>query len=195
MTDIFQQITAISTAIIGVSLVVLIVLIVVAVARTRAAGKRLEQMFQRTLDDLRPLIDRSKAISEDVSAMTHSIRGDVAAVSETVTAANERVRAALTATEERLAEFDALLSVVQSEAEDIFISTAAAVRGVGRGAASLGRRRGTNLASVEAEDAAAGGEIHDEEEGDGDAIDARPSEEVPEPAPRIRPRAPRPRAS
>jgi uncharacterized protein YoxC len=188
MTDIFQQITAISTAIIGVSLVVLIVLIVVAAARARSAGKRLEQVLQRTLDDLRPLIERSKVISEDVSAMTHSIRGDVAAVSETVTAANERVRAALAATEERLAEFDALLSVVQSEAEDIFISTAAAVRGVGR-------RRGTDLASVEAEDAAPGGDVHDEEEGDRDAIDEGRVEEAREPAPRIRPRAPRPRAS
>ncbi len=195
MTDIFQQITAISTAVIGVSLVVLIVLIVVAAARARSAGKRLEQVLQRTLDDLRPLIERSKVISEDVSAMTHSIRGDVAAVSETVTAANERVRAALAATEERLAEFDALLSVVQNEAEDIFISTAAAVRGVGRGAASLGRRRGTNLASVEAEDAAAGGDAQDEEEGHRDAIDEGRDEEVQEPAPRIRPRAPRPRAS
>jgi uncharacterized protein YoxC len=208
-TSIFEEITAISSAIIGASLVALIVFLLVAAARARTAGKRFEDKLQQAVDDLkpllgdlkpliydlRPLIERGKVISEDVAAMTRSIRGNVTAVSETVMAVNEQALTALAAAEERLAEFDALISVVQSEAEDIFVSTASAVRGVRGGAASLGRRRGTNLASVEADDAASGGEAHDEKEADGDAIDQRRAEEAAEPAPRIRPRAPRPRAS
>lgn len=210
MSNVFEQITAISTAIIGVSLVTLIVFLIIAAIRARAAGKHLEEMVQRTVEDLkqdlkpllgdlrpllydlRPLVERGKAISEDVAAMTRSIRGNVDAVSETVTEANERVRAALLATEERLAEFDALISVVQGEAENIFVLTAAAVRGVRGGAASLRRRRGTNLASAEPEDDATAGEASDKEEAD-NATDQRPAEGSP--APRIRPRAPRPRAS
>jgi hypothetical protein len=193
MNPIFEEITAISTAVIGVSLVVLIVMLVVGAVRTRKAGTRLEQMVQRTLDDLRPLIERGKAISDDVSAMTKSIRGDVAAVSDTVTAANEKVRAALVATEERLAELDAFLNVVQTEAEDLFVSTASAVRGVRGGAASLRRHRGTDLASAEAEGDAVDSDAQDEEVGDDDQIDRGSAAESP--APRIRSRARRPRAS
>jgi len=193
MNPIFEEITAISTAVIGVSLVVLIVMLVVGAVRTRKAGTRLEQMVQRTLDDLRPLIERGKAISDDVSAMTKSIRGDVAAVSDTVTAANEKVRAALVATEERLAELDAFLNVVQTEAEDLFVSTASAVRGVRGGAASLRRHRGSDLASAEAEGDAVDGDAEDEEVADDDQIDRGSAGESP--APRIRSRARRPRAS
>jgi len=198
MTNVFEQITAISTAIIGVSLVTLIVLLIIGAVRTRAAGKRFEQLLQRTFDDLKPVIERSKAISQDLSAVTTSIRGDVAAVSETVASANEKVRAALTATEERVAEFNALLDVIQDEAEDLFVSTAAAVRGVRGGAASLGRRRGTDLASERPEgDSAARREAkdedEDEEEDDDRQIDRGPAAESP--TPRIRSGARRPRAS
>src|SRR5215813_6594199 len=155
MPNIFEEITAISSAIIGASLVALIVFLVVAAARARTAGKRFEEKLQQAVDDLKPLLDdlrpllydlrplveRGKAISEDVASIANTIRENVDSVGDTVTAANERVRAALVATEERLAEFDALVSVVQEEAEDIFVSTAAAVRGVRGGAASLRQRR------------------------------------------------------
>lgn len=207
MPNVFEEITAISTAVIGVSLVVLIVMLLVASFRARHAGKRLEQLVQRafddfkpvvqrvqtTLDDLKPVIERGKEISRDVSAMTNSIRGDVAAVSETVSSANDKVRAALEATEERLAEFNALLDVVQNEAEDLFVSTAAAVRGVGLGAASLGRRRGTDLASKD-EDGVADRDAADEEKRDADQDDDDESA-AESPAPRVRSRARRPRAS
>ncbi|HEV8449100.1 MAG TPA: hypothetical protein VGQ44_19870 [Gemmatimonadaceae bacterium] len=206
MPNVFEEITAISSAIIGASLVTLIVLLIIGAARARTAGKRFEEKLQQAVDDLKPLLDdlrpllydlrplveRGKAISEDVASIARTVRENVDQVGDTVTAANDRVRAALEATEERLAEFDALISVVQGEAEDIFVSTAAAVRGVRGGAASLRRRRGTNLASVEAEDDAANDESSDKEEGD-DGIDERPEKESP--APRLRPRAPRPRAS
>jgi hypothetical protein len=211
MPNIFEEITAISSAIIGASLVALIVFLLVAAARARTAGKRFEEKLQQAVDDLkplladlrpliydlRPLVERGKAVSEDVAAMTRSIRGSVTTTSETVMAVNERALTALAAAEERLAEFDALLAVVQSEAEDIFVSTASAVRGVRGGAASLrgARRRGTNLASMQAEDDSAGGDATagSEEESDDHAIDEGRGEGSP--APRVRPRAPRPRAS
>jgi len=186
-TNVFQEITAVSTAIIMLALVVLIVLLIVAAVRTRNAGQRFERALQQVYNDLQPVIARSKAISDDVASMTTSIRENVTAVTETVEAANEKVRDALDATETRLAEFNALLDVVQNEAQDLFVSTAAAVRGVGRGAAAMTRRRGTDLASDEAEDALAADDQSD------DHNDRGPDAEGP--APRIRPRARRPRAS
>lgn len=186
-TNVFEEITAVSTAIIMLALVALIVLLIVAAVRTRKAGQSFERALQRVYDDLQPVIARSKTISADFFSMTTSIRENVTAVTETVEAANEKVRDALAATETRLAEFNALLDVVQNEAQDLFVSTAAAVRGVGRGAAAMTRRRGTDLASDEAEDALA-----DDDQGD-DHNDRGPDAEGP--APRIRPRARRPRAS
>lgn len=188
MNDVFQEITAISTAIIMVALVVLIILLITAAARMRAAGKRFESALERLYEDLQPVIARSKAISDDVANVTTTIRENVDAVTGTVESANEKVRAALDATEVRIAEFNALLDVVQGEAEDLFVTTAATVRGVGRGAAAITRRGGTNLASKEDEDAFAGAE----EDENGDDHSDRGSDG---PAPRIRHRAGPPRAS
>ena len=43
--------------------------------------------------------------------------------------ANEQLMKAVRETEQRVADFHALLDVVQSEAEDVFVSTASTVRG------------------------------------------------------------------
>ena len=55
MPNIFEEITAISSAIIGASLVALIVFLLVAAARARTAGKRFEEKLQQAVDDLKPL--------------------------------------------------------------------------------------------------------------------------------------------
>jgi len=189
-TNVFQEITAVSTAIIMLALVVLIALLILAAVRTRTAGRRFERALQQIYDDLQPVIARSKSISDDLASVTTSIRQNVTAVTDTVEAANDKVRAALDATETRLAEFNALLDVVQDEAQDLFVSTAAAVRGIGRGAAAMTRRRGTDLASDDIEDALVeDGEADDHNDRGPGGSDAEG------PAPRIRPRARRPRAS
>jgi hypothetical protein len=54
-------------------------------------------------------------------------------VNQTINAANQRLREAVDLTEQRMNEFNALLKVVQQEAEDTFVSTAAMVRGVRKG--------------------------------------------------------------
>jgi hypothetical protein len=43
--------------------------------------------------------------------------------------------------EERIEEFNALMEVVQTEAEDLFLDTASTVRGVRAGARSIGSAR------------------------------------------------------
>ena len=83
-----------------------------------------------------------------------SVRADVERVNETVAAVTERVQRALDASEERLGEFNALLDVVQDEAERLFISAASTVRGVRRGAQAFRERSGTDLASDELDAAA-----------------------------------------
>ena len=64
-------------------------------------------------------------------------------------------------------EFNALLAVVQEEAEDLFVSTASTVRGVRRGAAAFRDRGGMDLASDELDAADPADELDILEEDDG----------------------------
>jgi hypothetical protein len=56
-----------------------------------------------------------------------------------VKSTSDRVQHAADAAAKRLAELNALMDVVQAEAEDIFIRTASAVRGVQAGAGAFAR--------------------------------------------------------
>ena len=69
--------------------------------------------------------------------ITTSVRTDVQQVNATIAAANQRLQQAVALTETRLNEFNALLAVVQQEAETMFVATASTVRGVRTGAAAL----------------------------------------------------------
>jgi hypothetical protein len=80
-------------------------------------------------------------------------------------------------TEQRLGEFNALLEVVQEEAEGVFIATASTVRGVRTGAAALHN---------EDEDALAAPSPAPEEDDDG--YDDPPQSEAGAARPRVRPR-------
>ena len=54
--------------------------------------------------------------------------------------------------EKRIEEFNALMEVVQGEAEGVFIKTAAAVRGVRQGAQALGKTSGGKTSTIDVND-------------------------------------------
>jgi hypothetical protein len=87
--------------------------------------------------DINPLVRHASTIADNVDYITTSIRVDIQQVNETIASANQRLNHAVALTEQRLNEFNALLQVVQQEAEDAFVSTAATVRGVRAGAATF----------------------------------------------------------
>ena len=66
-----------------------------------------------------------------------AVRVDVQQFNQTVALANERLTAAVKTAEQRLHELDALMRIVQREAEDAFVSTASTLRGVRAGATTL----------------------------------------------------------
>jgi len=90
-----------------------------------------------TYGDINPLMRHASAIADNVNYITTSVRTDVQQVNATIAAANQRLQQAIALTEQRLGEFNALLEVVQEEAETMFIATASTVRGVRTGAAAL----------------------------------------------------------
>jgi hypothetical protein len=189
-------IQALSSVIIAVALLVLVIGGALVIAKLRQTHRKAEQLLDRVHAELTPLSRRLTAVAEDVQKITSSVRGEIERVNATIGAANERVHEAVALTERRLTEFNALLAVVQDEAEQLFVSTASTVRGIRRGAAFLGDRGGMDLASDEL-DAAEGlnteaddleTQLASEEEGDGHDGSSESAAEALPAAPRVRSR-------
>jgi hypothetical protein len=84
-----------------------------------------------------PVIDRAREVAANVEFISAAVRTDVQRVSAAVHSLSDRLQGASDRMEQRVQEFNALMEVVQSEAEDIFIGSASAVRGVRAGAHAL----------------------------------------------------------
>src|SRR5262249_22978995 len=122
-------------------------------------------------------------------AISGTVRKDASTVSDTLEETSESVRHAVRLTEDRLHELNALLDVVQGEAEHLFVTAAAVVRGVRGGAAAFRRRRGTDFASDELDAADEADDLDFQEVSDGHHDDSHDSDSTAEATPRLRPRA------
>jgi hypothetical protein len=80
-------------------------------------------------------------VVDNVEFITRAIRTDVERLNASVRALSDRLQQASDRMEERIEEFNALLEVVQAEAESLFIDTASTVKGVSVGARSIGAGR------------------------------------------------------
>lgn len=187
-----EQITAICTLIITVSLTVLAIFAVPAAYRFRGTYKKVNDLLERVQNDFAPIMQHASQIADNVNYVTSAIRADVAKVQNTINSANERVNQAVELTEQRLNEFNALLAVIQTEAEQAFVSTASTLRGFRSGAAAFRDRSGMDFASDDLDSAALAddfeGQSEREEEIDGDDGNPESSTAALSAAPRIRPR-------
>lgn len=188
------DIQAVSTAIIMLVMVLILVAIVLVALQVRRAQRKLVDALERVYGDAKPLVQRVSSIADNVNAISAVVRRDVDRIGATIADADERVRRAIAATEAKVHEFNALLTVAQDEAEDLFVSTASAVRGVRRGAAALSRRDGMDLASDEVDPAGLADDTETSEEPNGDDDSSEPPATSLAAAPRIRPRVGRRRA-
>ncbi|HEY4132826.1 MAG TPA: DUF948 domain-containing protein [Gemmatimonadaceae bacterium] len=201
--SIAEQVTAISTAITTIALMVLAVVTALAAWRFRNTYNKVDTLLDRLHGELSPVMQHARVIADNVNYVTTVVRADLAKVDATIDDANERVKDAVDAAERRLTEFNALLAVVQEEAEQVFLSTASTVRGVRRGAATFHDRGGTDFASDELDPADVADaieqqldgqlELVSQEERDGDDSDTQSATEALPTAPRVRPRTRRPR--
>jgi uncharacterized protein YoxC len=195
---VFEQITATASAITTLALLVLTVFAIPVAWRLRITYLKVDRLLERLHDDLAPIMSNAHDISDNVNFITTAVRTDVAKLNATINSANERMKRALAQSERRVNEFNALLSIVQQEAEGVFVSTASTVRGVRHGAATFQDRGGMDLASDELDAADEPDEADDldtQEENDGyDSRTESPTIDGASPAaPRIRPRPRRPR--
>lgn len=126
------------------TIIIALAIIVIGVVAIYAALK-VRGMIKRIRGDFDPAIRNLTAASEQAKAISGTLRRNVDELSGTVSQTNQKVLRATEAAETRLAELNALLTVVQREAEEVFVRTASAVRGVQVGAGALrggARRRG-----------------------------------------------------
>jgi hypothetical protein len=104
----------------------------------RKSYAKVSDLLDKVYGDINPLMRHASAdrgqreLHHDVGAHRRASRCNA-----TIAAANQRLQQAMALTEQRLGEFNALLEVVQEEAETMFIATASTVRGVRTGAAAL----------------------------------------------------------
>ncbi|HEY0020503.1 MAG TPA: hypothetical protein VGC13_29665 [Longimicrobium sp.] len=123
------------------TIVIAVAIIVVGFVAIYGALK-VRGMIRRIRGDFDPALRNLTAVSEQAKAISGTLRKNVEELSGTVSQTNDKVRRATEAVEARLAELNALVGVMQGEAEELFVRTASAVRGVQVGAGALaGRHR------------------------------------------------------
>lgn len=139
----FQAPTANSS--LGAAADVAMIVIAVAIVVSASLGGILFVQLRRVLSEIRrsarqnfgPVSDRARSISDNLEFVTQALRTDVEKLNASVRSLSERLQQASDRMEERIEEFNALMEVVQDEAEDIFLDTASTVRGVREGARTI----------------------------------------------------------
>lgn len=162
----WNKITSAASGIMTITVIILTIALVPAAWNFRKSYKKVSDMLDKIYGDINPLMRHASAIADNVDYISTAIRVDIQQVSQTVAAVNQRLQQAIGATEDRINQLNALLEVVQEEAESAFVTTASTIRGV---------RTGINQA------------FDEEEWSDGDYDEAR-ADSGEKPRPRVRPR-------
>jgi hypothetical protein len=134
----FETVTGIASSLMSLTLLVFTIFAAPAAWSFWKTFRKTREMLDKVYADINPLTRHAGNIADNLDYITTSIRADVQHVNAAIAAATRRLNQAAELTETRLNEFNALLQVVQQEAEQAFVSTAAAVRGVRTGAATFG---------------------------------------------------------
>ena len=129
---------AVSVVAMGVFFLLLIPLLLLLLLQTRKVERTVRKLGEEGLRKTDPLLERGKSIADNVDFISGALRTDVERLTGSVKSLAERLQESSRRMEERIVEFNALMDVVQSEAEGTFLDTAATVRGVRAGARVLG---------------------------------------------------------
>ncbi|MSR36042.1 MAG: hypothetical protein EXR95_05270 [Gemmatimonadetes bacterium] len=126
--------------------------IVVLVFRLRGIQRSVSALLGRVEKKLDPIIDRTREVAANAEYISAAVRTDVQHVSTSVRSLSQRLQSASDRMEQRVQEFNALMEVVQSEAENIFLGSAATVRGVRAGARALRHKDDGRLDELDNDD-------------------------------------------
>lgn len=162
----WDKITSVAGGIMTITVIILTVALVPAAWNFRKSYKKVSDMLDKIYGDINPLMRHASSIADNVDYISTAVRVDIQQVSQTIAAVNQRLQQATSAAEDRMKELNALLDVVQEEAESAFVATASTIRGV---------KTGINQA------------FDEEDWTDGDYDESR-ADDWEKPRPRVRPR-------
>lgn len=120
-------------------IIIAVVLTIVSISALRlvrdlqAPMKKLAAMADVAGERLQPALRNVERTTEDVNYIVTSLRTDLDTVGQTARSAAESTDRMIGMMEERVADLNGLLEVVQEEAEETFYSTASVLRGLRRG--------------------------------------------------------------
>lgn len=129
----WEKFVSVASGVMTITVIILTVALVPAAWNFRKSYKKVSDMLDKIYGDINPLMRHASAIADNVDYITTSIRVDVQQVSQTVAAVNQRLQEAVAGAEDRMKQLNALLDVVQEEAESAFVTTASTIRGVQTG--------------------------------------------------------------
>jgi 3-dehydroquinate dehydratase len=135
--DAVDVIYAVAAGAFALVFVVLLVAMLRILLIMNEAGRRLEALGQRIASD--PGIESLRKVSANLESMSTSAREEVEHLRGSVSRLSDRLTQVSDRMEERIEEFNALMEVIQAEAEGAFVDTAAAARGVRTGVGNVGR--------------------------------------------------------
>jgi uncharacterized protein YoxC len=135
-----ERIASIASMLMTISILVLTVALVPAAWNFRKSYKRINDLLDRVYADINPIVKHASTIADNVNYISTSIRVDVQQVNQTIALANQRLVEAVQMAERRVRELDALVEIVQEEAEEVFVTAASTVHGVRAGADSFRRQ-------------------------------------------------------
>jgi uncharacterized protein YoxC len=130
---VWEKVTSTASGVMTITVIVLSAALVPAAWNFRKSYKKVSDMLDKIYGDINPLMRHASSIADNIDYITTSIRVDVQQVSQGVAAVNQRLQDAVAGAESRMRELNALLDVVQEEAESAFVTTAATIRGVQTG--------------------------------------------------------------
>jgi hypothetical protein len=127
----------VATILIALALIAVALALIFAALQSRKIYGKVHALLDRVHGDLKPVIGHATDVAENVNYMSTAVRADVDQFRARLEKAQSRLTEAAGATEHRIRRFNALLDVVQDEAEGLFIDTASTLRGVQAGARTL----------------------------------------------------------
>jgi uncharacterized protein YoxC len=129
----FEKVTSIASGVMTITIIILSAALVPAAWNFRKSYKKVSDMLDKIYGDINPLMRHASAIADNVDYISTAVRVDIQQISQTVAAVNQRLQQAVGTTEARINQLNALLEVVQEEAESAFVATASTIRGVKTG--------------------------------------------------------------
>jgi len=135
--SLLATIESVSTILLGLAVLGVLIALLTVLLQLRKLARSVSSVAKRLEKETAPVVERARSVAENVDFITMSIRTDVQKLNASISGLNDRLKEASTQMEERIQDFSALVEVLQTEAEDLALDTAAAVRGVRAGTRSL----------------------------------------------------------